>query len=116
MKPTQVSQALRRIASGIDNSTNPNRSLVSRDLRRVLSAMEQEAAGATVIVHVHGDGTYTDVMTTDAVAPRSEFERIDLDNGDILYISNSVDIITKNLPNEQVSEALFNAGLIDLED
>ena len=41
MKPSQVSARLRRIASSIDSCSTPVRpDLVSRDLRRVLAAMD----------------------------------------------------------------------------
>ena len=39
MKPSEVSNTLRRIASKIDNSVNPQRSFVAKDLRRVIMAM-----------------------------------------------------------------------------
>lgn len=39
MKPSQLSMILRRIASGIDSSKRPSRSLVARDLKRVLAAV-----------------------------------------------------------------------------
>jgi len=37
MKPSQTVQALRHIASKLDGSTNPDRSLVAADVRRVLA-------------------------------------------------------------------------------
>lgn len=40
MKPSQLSNNLRRIAARIDNSKNPSRILVARELRRVLAAMD----------------------------------------------------------------------------
>ena len=50
MKPSQVSIALRRIASGIDSCKKPVRSdFVSRDLRLVLAAM-RTAQGRTVVI------------------------------------------------------------------
>ena len=39
MKPSQVANSLRHIASKIDNSTNPKRELVARDLKRLVTAM-----------------------------------------------------------------------------
>ncbi len=36
MRPDELSDALRRIASGIENSKNPSRELVARDLKRML--------------------------------------------------------------------------------
>jgi hypothetical protein len=39
MDPNQLAQNLRRIASKIDNSKSPKRELVARDLKRIISAM-----------------------------------------------------------------------------
>jgi hypothetical protein len=36
MKPSQLASQLRRIAAAIDNSKNPDRNLISRDLKKVL--------------------------------------------------------------------------------
>ena len=52
MKPGQLSNSLRQIAAKIDNSRNPSRILVARELRRVLSAM------------VGSPGEYTAKLTT----------------------------------------------------
>ena len=41
MKPSQLSVRLRRIASAIDLSKNPSRTLVARDLKKVLAALDQ---------------------------------------------------------------------------
>jgi hypothetical protein len=39
MKPSEISIILRRIATAIDKSENPNRELVTRDIRMVLAAV-----------------------------------------------------------------------------
>ena len=39
MKPSQTAQALRRIASKIQSSKNPDRTLVARDLKKILAAV-----------------------------------------------------------------------------
>lgn len=39
MKPEQISQLLNHIASGIENSKNPKKELVIRDLKNVISRM-----------------------------------------------------------------------------
>jgi len=44
MNPKQVSEALTRIANSIDASKSPDRELVARDLRRVVSALTRQAA------------------------------------------------------------------------
>ena len=43
MKPTEVSITLRKIASAIDSSKNPDRTLVASDIRKVLAAMDEVA-------------------------------------------------------------------------
>ena len=42
MKPSQVVQSLRHIASKIQNSKQPIRKLVAEDLQQVLSALDTE--------------------------------------------------------------------------
>jgi len=39
MRPSQTAKALRHIASKLDRSTNPDRRLVAKDLKRVLAAI-----------------------------------------------------------------------------
>lgn len=39
MKPNQTAACLRHIASGLDDSQQPNKDLVVRDLKRILSAI-----------------------------------------------------------------------------
>ena len=41
MKPAQVSEILRKIATAIDNSANPRRDLVVGDLQRVVVAIKE---------------------------------------------------------------------------
>lgn len=47
MKPSQVAIALRRIAAGIDKSTNPKRELVASAIKEIMSRLagEEEVAG-----------------------------------------------------------------------
>jgi hypothetical protein len=40
MKPSQMAQKLRQIASAIDNSKNPRRDLVAADLRRIVAVID----------------------------------------------------------------------------
>jgi hypothetical protein len=42
MKPSEVSSTLRRIAAKIDNSVNPKREFVAKDLRRIIMAINQQ--------------------------------------------------------------------------
>jgi len=55
MRPSDVSKELRRIAAGIDRSEKPRPDLVGRDLRVVLSAME-DTARIRVTVEEDEDG------------------------------------------------------------
>jgi hypothetical protein len=48
MKPSQTAQSLRRIASKIQNSKNPDRILVARDLKKLLAAVAAGPTGMTV--------------------------------------------------------------------
>ena len=41
MQPSQVSSTLRKIATKIDNSVNPKRELLVKDIKKVITAMEQ---------------------------------------------------------------------------
>ena len=47
MKPSQLAGQLRRIASAIDSSRNPDRSLVARDLKKVIAAVTKKATAGT---------------------------------------------------------------------
>jgi len=42
MKPSQLAQSLKRIASGIEASKKPNKELVIRDLKNVILAMRDQ--------------------------------------------------------------------------
>ena len=44
MKPSQLASQLRRIASAIDNSKSPDRTLVARDLKKILAAVSRVAS------------------------------------------------------------------------
>jgi len=48
MKPSQLASQLRRIASKIDASKNPDRTLVAKDLKKVLSSLK---TGTSSIVY-----------------------------------------------------------------
>ena len=45
MKPSQLASQLRRIASKIDASSNPDRALVARDLKKILAAVGPAYSG-----------------------------------------------------------------------
>lgn len=42
MKPSELANSLRRIASAIDNSKSPDRTLVARDLKRILAGISSD--------------------------------------------------------------------------
>jgi hypothetical protein len=52
MKPSEVSNTLKRIASKIDNSKNPKRELVAKDLRKVIAATEQLTTEEKLVLKV----------------------------------------------------------------
>ncbi len=86
MKPSRVSAELRKIASGIDNcSTKVRPDLVSRDLRRVLAAMDTDTAGngsPFILVHVWGDGSGIYTESTNITPPDGKYMNIGLPNSD----------------------------------
>lgn len=100
MKPSQLASRLRRIASAIDNSKNPNRNLVAKDIRRVLLAMgdSSKLCGFTV-----------DTANVREFAPISQTNPNGIVDGDFILTSpsgkkvqvsgrsdsNSVDLIVK---------------------
>ena len=49
MKPSQVAEALRHIASKIQNSKQPIRKLVAEDLQQVLSALDTEVPEIAIV-------------------------------------------------------------------
>lgn len=55
MKPSQIASNLRRIATRIENSKNPSRTLVGLDLRRMLTAMDEPTDVS--LIKVNDDGT-----------------------------------------------------------
>lgn len=50
MTPSQVSQALRHIATKIENSAKPDRTLVARDLRGLLTKIAEECGPGAPMV------------------------------------------------------------------
>ena len=49
MKPYQVAEALRHIASKIQNSKQPIRKLVAEDLKQILANLDNEVAPETAV-------------------------------------------------------------------
>jgi len=52
MKPSQVSVELRRIASRIEASKNPDRTKVMNDVRRIMSSMNRTGSGVRLAMTV----------------------------------------------------------------
>ena len=50
MKPSQLASQLRRIASKIDASKNPDRTLVAKDLKKVLAAVSSGTGALRAII------------------------------------------------------------------
>jgi len=117
MKPTQVAQALLNIASKIQASKNPDKNLVARDLKKIISSVEKQASGYCIIIHVHGDGSFCDVNTTTEITPDKPFVRITLPKGDEIIFARSLDDIKANMKmDDLLKEGLFNFGLIQTDD
>jgi hypothetical protein len=60
MKPSQLANQLRRIATAIDKSKNPDRKLVARDLKKILFSISRTAASAPPS---SGEKILTDAIT-----------------------------------------------------
>lgn len=60
MKPNQLVTTLRRIASNIERSKNPDRNLVARDLKKVVVAINNSTDSGTPLTQEH----YPVSMTT----------------------------------------------------
>jgi hypothetical protein len=116
MKPSQLAAKLRQIATTIDNSKQPDRAFVARDLKRVLAGMD--SGSGSLIVHIHGDGEMIDVVQSSSMASTKPFDSLTLPKGDILIIAKSLDDIKSNMDmsNEALLDALFNRGLIETDD
>ena len=55
MKPSQLAQSLKRIASEIEASKKPNKELVIRDLKNVISSMNRKANETTIYFEMPSD-------------------------------------------------------------
>jgi hypothetical protein len=62
MKPSEVSNILRRIATKIDNSKNPKRTFVAEDLRKVIMAVQPLK---TIILDASANIGYSDPHPVD---------------------------------------------------
>jgi uncharacterized protein YjgD (DUF1641 family) len=117
MKPFQIAQSLRHIASGIDNSKNPKKDLVAKAIKQVISSISKQSARNVIVVHVHGDYEYTDVTQTSDVTLSRPFVSITLPKGDKIIFANSLADIKANMKvNETLLSALYNKGMIDPPD
>jgi hypothetical protein len=100
MKPSQVAQSLRHIASKIQQSRNPDRDLVARDLKRVLAVLHEAAiasdASYNVTWFIEGleeadAGLVEDALVafTNAVSQRGEVQGEEDLRVIVLYMSTS---------------------------
>jgi hypothetical protein len=65
VKPSELSKTLRRIAHAIDKSRNPDRTLVARDLKKVIAAINTPLADITS-ASMSPDGLWTVSLSWDA--------------------------------------------------
>jgi len=101
MKPSQLASQLRRIAAAIDNSRNPDRTLVARDLKKVLVAIRVSSSGPWQVAYA----TRSD-FNSKLNGPFIEVEYIDW----LSYLQQSDDnaVVIKTTANPIV--AITNAG------
>jgi hypothetical protein len=115
MEPSELANSLRRIATAIDQSKNPDRKLVEQDLKKVLAAVE---SSGSIIIHVHGDGEMYDVTQSTSVMSNKPFDSMTLPKGDKIIVAKSLADVKSNMDmsNNTLLEALFNANLIESDD
>ena len=109
MKPSQVAQTLRHIASKIQNSKNPDRELVARDLKRVVTAMSSYQ-----VVFTTQNNFEHDFKNPPKPASTDDIERyfnITDDPAVIIYpVSGSPHIIMRH---DQEEEPIGTTGLVE---
>jgi len=79
---------------------------------------DQHFIGSVIVMHIHGDGTYADVLPSQpGISLRSNFSVMSLPNGDTIYLAKNLDELRDNVElGQKELDALFNAGLIDTDD
>jgi hypothetical protein len=114
MNPYEIATSLRHIAARIQNSKNPDRDLVIKDIRKVLVAM---GAFEVIVIHRYADNTFVDVTTTDQVIPNyGNYASINLPDGDTVSFSKGINAVkaNENMEDDQLLEALYNVGILEI--
>ena len=85
---------------------------------RDLTNLNKQFLGNIIIMHIYGDDTYADVLPKQpGISLRNNFSEIALPNGDRLYLAKTLDDLKSNVHlGRKELEALFNAGLVDIDD
>jgi hypothetical protein len=120
MKPSQLASQLRRIASAIDNSKQPDRTLVARDLKKVLASVSKTAGSGSIIIQIISGNNGDDylIMQSQTVSSTEPFDMITLPNGEQIIIAKTLADIKNNIDegeHEGLLKALYNAGLIQYD-
>lgn len=79
MKPSDLAQQLRRIASKIDASKRPSKSLVTRDLRRVIAGMEDQGPAGSKVYKTWEQVENTIVNVLDNLGPWDQPTTVSMD-------------------------------------
>lgn len=117
MKPSQVAQALRHIASGIDKSKKPQKALVAKEIKKIISSLSKQAAGDVIVINVSSDGEYYNVTTTNEIVLNKPFVSVQLPTGELSFAMSLDDIkANMDMKNQKLLEALYNRGLINVDD
>jgi hypothetical protein len=93
MKPSQVSQELRRIAAALDNSKKPRSDLVAKDIRKILGSLEPKTGPYGVKIEKFNLDEYVDPSDKSAYpygVIEGEFV-FRLPNGTIIHIKGRSD-------------------------
>ena len=89
------------------------------DIAREIDGEESIDVGTSklIVIHVWHDNEYINVTSTNNVTIPGDFASINLPNGSTVYFAKSLDAIKNNMDvNEELLDALFNAGLIEADD
>jgi hypothetical protein len=114
MRPSELSDTLRKIAAKIDASKSPDRTTIANDLRRVITATES----GCVMIYVSKDMSFYSVMMTDEIVPKNGTSAtVHLPDGNSMTLYSSLDVLKQNedMDSEELRDALFNAGLTEAD-
>jgi hypothetical protein len=115
MKPSQVSNQLRKIAAAIENSKKPSRRLIAKNIENVILAMN---GTGNIIVHFGPDETFVTAFQSKELSPTSgDHAIVTLPYGDVIIVAKDIDALKRNTEmTDDLKEALYNSGLIDVDD